>query len=338
VKNNTNPLSSRIISTAFRVPKQVVTNDDLAAVMETSDEWIEQRSGIKQRRYVDNAEGSVGLAEPAAREAIEKAGLALTDIDLVIYASLSPDIDAPGNAPLLCDRLGLVGCAAFDIRNQCSGFLYGLSTADAYIRSGGARNVLLIGAEVHSTGLEFNTRGRGVSVLFGDGAGAVVLSGSDEPGRGLLSINLHAEGKYEDKLRVYAPSVVSKPRFAPDWKQSDAANYPEMDGKYVFKHAVTRMAESITEALADIGATPSDISMLIPHQANLRINQMVAKVLELDESSVVNNIQRYGNTTAATIPILLSETLAEGRIKEGDLVCFAAFGAGFTWGAALMRW
>lgn len=338
MKTNQFPVRSRIVSAAFRVPSTVVTNDDLAAVMDTSDEWIQQRSGIEQRRYVDDDQGSVALAEPAAREAIAKAGLEIGDIDLVICASLSPDIDAPGNAALLCDRLGLVGCAGFDVRNQCSGFLYSLATADSYIRTGGARNVLVVGSEIHSTGLEFNDHGRQVTVLFGDGAGVVVVSGCDDEERGLLSINLHAEGKYEDKLRVYAPTVVSKPRFKPDWQNADPANYPEMDGKYVFRHAVTRMAESIHEALAEIGATPADISLLVPHQANLRINQMVAKVLELGDDAVVNNIQRYGNTTAATIPILLAETLQAGRIKEGDLVCFAAFGAGFTWGAALVRW
>lgn len=332
------PTRSAILSTAFRVPDTIMTNDELATVMDTSDEWIQQRSGIRERRYVNNDQGAAGLAEGAAREAVERAGLNLSDIDLVICATLSPDVDFPGNSSLLCAKLGLDNVAAFDIRNQCSGFLYMLSIADQYIRTGGAKHVLIAGTEVHSTGLEFNDRGRAVTVLFGDGAGVAIVGASPDGERGLVSVNLHAEGKYADKLALEGPSALRKPRIPVDWKKSDAYHYPQMNGKYVFKHAVTRMAESITEVVADAGFETSDIDMLVPHQANLRINQMVADILKIEASHTANNIERYGNTTAATIPILLTETVDAGRIHSGDLVCLAAFGAGFTWGAALLRW
>jgi 3-oxoacyl-[acyl-carrier-protein] synthase-3 len=332
------PERSNILATAFRVPETAVTNDELAAVMDTSDDWIRKRSGIEQRHYVDNDQGSSALAEEAAREAIAKAGLGLGDIDLVVCATLSSDVDFPGNSSLVCERLGLAGVPAFDVSNQCSGFLYMLAIADQYIRTGGARHVLIIGSEVHSTGLDYTDRGRGVTVLFGDGAGAAVIGPSTDPERGLLAIKLHAEGAYAEKLCLIGPSGRRKPRIPEDWTPADAYHYPVMDGKYVFKHAVTRMAETIVEVLEATGMSAGDIDMLVPHQANLRINQMVASVLEIDESHTANNIQRYGNTTAATIPILLTETVDEGRIKPGDLVCVAAFGAGFTWGAALLRW
>jgi 3-oxoacyl-[acyl-carrier-protein] synthase-3 len=332
------PSRSAILASAFRVPETAVTNDDLATVMDTSDEWIQQRSGIRERHYVDNDQGASELAAIAARQAVEQAGLTLADIDLVICATLSPDVDFPGNSSLLCDRLGLVGVPAFDIRNQCSGFLYLLAIADQYIRTGGARHVLIAGTEVHSTGLDYSDRGRGVTVLFGDGAGVAVVGPSPDGERGLLSINLHAEGKHADKLCLEGPSALCKPRFPVDWKITDDYHYPKMNGKYVFRHAVTRMSECIMEVVEAAGCTVGDIDMLLPHQANLRINQMVADILKLDESRTANNIDRYGNTTAATIPILLTETVEAGRIKPGDLVCMASFGAGFTWGAALMRW
>ncbi|RMF24525.1 MAG: ketoacyl-ACP synthase III [Deltaproteobacteria bacterium] len=334
------PARSRILGCGFKVPDMVVTNDDLAPIVDTSDEWVRQRSGIVERHYVDNDEGSVALAEDAVVQALARAGVEIGEVDAVICCTLSPDVDFPGNSALLHGRLGLRPLLAFDVRNQCSGFVYALAIADHLIRSGAARHVLVVGSEVHSSGLDFEgPRGRDVTVLFGDGAGAVVIGPSDREDRGFLTFKLHAEGKYADKLCVIGPSHRRRPRLdlsvAPP---EDDYVFPKMEGRYVFKHAVTRMGEVIREALDDVGATVDDLDMLLPHQANLRINQLVAMGLGIGEERMANNIDRYGNTTAATIPILLTETLDEGRIREGDLVCFAAFGAGFTWAAALARW
>ena len=332
------PARSHILGAGFEVPETVVTNDDLSKILDTDDAWIQQRSGIRERHYVDNAEGSAPLAEKAARTAIANAGIAVEDIDLILCGSLSPDVDFPGNAAFVQERLGLAGRPAFDIRNQCSGFLYMLAMADQYIRTGGARHVLVIGSEVHSSGLEFADRSRHVTVLFGDGAGAVVVGPSPSAERGLLTMNLHSEGAFADKLCLLGPGSLHKPRLAKEWTPADIYGWPQMDGRFVFRHAVTRMTESIEEALAAIGKTKEDIAMVLPHQANLRINQLVAMGLGFGDDRMANNIERYGNTTAATIPILLTETWNAGRIKEGDLVCLAAFGAGFTWGAALYAW
>lgn len=332
------PLRSQILGAGFEVPETVVTNDDLSTILDTTDAWIQQRSGVRERHYVDAAEGSVPMAERAARSAATKAGIEIEQIDLILCASLSPDIDFPGNAALLQARLGLAGRPALDVRNQCSGFLYMLAMADQYIRTGGARYVLVVGSEVHSSGLEFADRSRHVTVLFGDGAGAVVVGPAPSSEQGLLTVNMHSEGAFAEKLCLAGPGSLHKPRLAKDWTPDDIYTWPQMDGKFVFRHAVTRMTESIEEALAAIGSTKEDISMMIPHQANLRINQLVAMGLGLGEDRLANNIDRYGNTTAATIPILLTETWEAGRLCKGDLVCFAAFGAGFTWGAALYRW
>lgn len=332
------PMRSHILGSGFEVSKTIVTNDELSTVLDTDDAWIQKRSGIRERHYVDDAEGSVPLADRAARRAIEKAGIRVVDIDLILCGTLSPDIDFPGNSALLQERLGLAGKPALDIRNQCSGFLYMLAIADQYVRSGGAKYVLIVGSEVHSSGLEFQDRSRHVTVLFGDGAGAVVVGPSPSPDRGLLTINLHSEGAFAEKLCLLGPGSLHKPRLPKDWTSSDIYGWPQMDGQFVFKHAVTRMTQCIEEALAAIGKTKDDISMVIPHQANLRINQLVAMGFGFGDDRMANNIDRYGNTTAATIPILLTETWEAGRIKDGDLVCFAAFGAGFTWAAALFRW
>jgi len=332
------PERSHILGSGFEVPRTIVTNDELSKILDTDDAWIQQRSGIRERHYVDDAEGSAPLAERAARRAIAKAGISPDEIGLILCGTLSPDIDFPGNSAFLQQRLGLAGIPAFDIRNQCSGFLYMLAIADQYIRTGGARYVLVVGSEVHSSGLEFADRSRHVTVLFGDGAGAVVVGASPSPGRGLLTINLHSEGQFAEKLCLLGPGSLHKPRLAKDWTPADIYGWPQMDGRFVFRHAVTRMTECIEEALAVVGRTKEDLSMVLPHQANLRINQLVAMGLELGDDRMANNIDRYGNTTAATIPILLTETWESGRIKEGDLVCLAAFGAGFTWGAALYSW
>lgn len=331
---------SRVLGWGFRVPDFIVTNDDLAPVVDTSDEWIQQRTGIRERRYVSDGDGSVALAEGAARDAMRMAGIRAEDVDLMICGSLSPDIDWPGNVSLLQERLGIPPVTGFDVRNQCSAFVYGMAVADQYILSGGARHVLLVGSEVHSSGLDFaGARGRDVTVLFGDGAGAVVIGPSDEPDRGLLAFNLHADGRHAGRLMVEGPSCRQRPRLRDEQLPPESAFvYPVMQGRHVFKNAVEGMASSIKEVAEQAGIGVDDIAMLLPHQANLRINEFVASTLGFGESRVANNIDRYGNTTAATIPILLCETAAAGRLERGSLVCFVAFGAGFTWGAALYRW
>ncbi len=332
------PRRTTILGAGACLPDRVVTNDDLAGVMDTNHEWIEKRSGIHERRYVDNHEGSVPLAEKAARQALEQAGIEAGDLDMVICATLSQDVDFPGNSSLLQERLGIPGTMAFDVHNQCSGFLYSLALADSYVRTGGARHVLVVGSEVHSSGIEFADRSRHVTVLFGDGAGAVVVGPSPDGERGIVAMNLCAQGAYAEKLCTLGPGSRWKPRVRSEQVPEDIFIWPQMEGKFVFRHAVTRMTEAVNEVLEQTGHQADDIDMFLPHQANLRINQLVGMGLNIGEDRMANNIERCGNTTAATIPILLTETLAAGRIKTGDLVCLAAFGAGFTWGAALLRW
>jgi 3-oxoacyl-[acyl-carrier-protein] synthase-3 len=332
-------VNSRILGIGHHVPDRVVTNADLTRLMDTSDEWIQQRTGIRERRYISCDTGPADLGARAARDALAAAGAAAADVDLILFGTLSPDIDFPGGASLLQRNLGLRGTAAMDVRNQCSGFLYMLAVADKFIRTGGARRVLVVGAEVHSTGIDLSTLGREVAVIFGDGAGAVVLGPEADPRRGILSTHLHSEGKYAEKLMVELPSSRLRPRIAEDLLDHPGSRlWPRMEGRYVFKHAVNRFTEVIGEALATNGLTPADIDLLIPHQANLRISQLVAMGFELPEEKVFNNIQRYGNTTAASIPIALHEAVESGRVRPGSLVCLAAFGAGFTWAAAIVRW
>ncbi len=332
-------LRTHILGVGMAVPPRVVTNEDLSRVMDTTDEWIQQRTGIRERHHIDRDLGATDLGKLAAEEALRAANLTIDDIDLIIFATLSPDIDWPSCACLLAGKLGARAIPAFDVKNQCSGFLYSLASADALIRAGRARHALVVGGEIHSTGLDLTTRGREVAVIFGDGAGAVVLGPSPSPERGLLSSHLHAEGKYAEKLWLEAAASRDSPRIRVEQLDgSDPAAFPRMQGKFVFKHAVTRFPEVIGEAVRANGLEVKDIDLLIPHQANLRINQFVAASLELDESKVVNNIDRYGNTTAASIPIALYEALRDGRIRPGAVVCLAAFGAGFTWAASLLRW
>ena len=332
-------VNARILGVGHHVPANVVTNDDLMRVMDTTDEWIQQRTGIRQRHFVAEDAGPADLAIHAAREALDEAKVAPADLDLILLGTLSPDIDFPASASLLQRHLGVGGMPVMDVRNQCSGFLYMLATADAYIRSGAARHVLVVGAETHSTGLDLSTEGREVGVIFGDGAGAVVLGPEPHPKRGILSTHLHSEGKYAEKLMVEPPSSRVMPRVSADMLTGPGSRlWPRMEGRYVFKHAVTRFTEVINEALEANGLTATDIDLLIPHQANLRISQLVAMGFELPEEKVFNNIQRYGNTTAASIPIALYEARKEGRVPAGSLTCLASFGAGFTWGAALVRW
>jgi len=333
------PVNSRILGIGHYVPERVVSNDDLTKVMDTSAEWLPQRTGIRERHYISADGGPADLGARAARDALASAGVAATDLDLILLGTLSPDVDFPSSAALLQRNLGIRGTPVMDVRNQCSGFVYMLAVADKFIRTGGARRVLVVGAEVHSTGIDLSTLGREVAVIFGDGAGAVVLGPEANPQRGILSTHLHSEGKYAEKLMVEVPSSRMRPRVSEELlDQPGSRLWPRMEGRYVFKHAVNRFTEVINEALAANGLTSADIDLLIPHQANLRISQLVAMGFELPEERVFNNIQRYGNTTAASIPIALHEAIESGRVPPGALICLAAFGAGFTWAAALMRW
>lgn len=333
--------SSKIAGIGHYVPENVVTNDDLSKVMDTNDEWITERTGIKERRWIDPKTGDTPstMGTKAARVAIERAGLTPDDIDFIIFATLSPDYYFPGPGVMVQDQLGIKEIGALDVRNQCSGFIYSLSIADQFIKTGMYKNVLVIGAENHSGGLERSTRGRGVTVIFGDGAGAVVVQRNEEEGNGILSTHLHSEGKHAKELALEGPSTL---RWVPEIIEAndpeDSSYYPHMNGNFVFKHAVTRFMEVIGEALMTNSCKPEDISLMIPHQANLRISQFVQKKLGLSDDQVYNNIMRYGNTTAASIPIAMSEAWQEGKINPGDLVCLAAFGSGFTWASALIRW
>ena len=330
-------IRSEVISTGFYVPERVITNDDLAAQMDTSDEWIRQRSGIEERRWVGEDEGGSDLAVRATRMALERAGLEPADLDCLIVATLSPDHFFPGTGVFLQRKLGLRGIPCLDVRNQCSGFIYGLSVADAWVRLGQYRRVLLVGTEVHSTGLDVSTEGRDTAVLFGDGAGVAILGPTEDAERGVLSVHIHADGAHAEKLWVEAPASRYHPLLAHEYIDK-GMHRPRMDGREVFKHAVVRMPEAVHEALEVNGLQVEDIDLLIPHQANLRISQGVQKVLGLPDEKVLNNIQKYGNTTAASIPIALHEAVEDGKIGRGDLVCLAAFGSGFTWGSALIRW
>lgn len=319
------------------VPDRVVTNEELTRYMDTSDEWITQRTGIKERRWVEPGTGASDLALVASRRALDAAGWKPTDVEAIVYATLSSDHMFPGDGCFLNAKLGLPGVPALDVRNQCTGFLYGLSVADAWIRSGAYRRVLLVGAEVHSTGLDVSTRGRDVAVLFGDGAGAAALEATDDPDRGVLSSHLHADGRFARELWTDAPGSVYQPRVTAEMITSGAI-YPHMEGQKVFKHAIVKMPEVMREALAKNGLSARDLKVLIPHQANLRISEVVQRALGLRDDQVFNNIQRYGNTTAASIPLCLAEAIPALGVSRGDLVGLCAFGAGFTWASALVRW
>jgi len=327
---------ARIIGTGRALPKRVVRNEELTRLMDTSDEWIVQRTGVRERRYVDPGTGSSHLGAEAAAKAIAAAGLTVNDIDLIVFATLSPDHVFPGNGVLVQHQLGMRSVGALDVRDQCTGFVYGLSVAEAYVKGGFHDRVLVIGAEVQSTGLDFSTKGRDVAVIFGDGAGAVVV-GPAEPGRGILSSHLHSEGKYARELWLESPSFLDNPWITHEMIDA-GRHFPKMNGRYVFTHAVRRFPEVIREALEKNGLAVEDLSLLIPHQANLRITQAVGAALQLPEGKVYSNVERYGNTTAASIPIALDECVEQGRIREGDIVCLASFGSGFTWASALLRW
>ena len=333
--------NSKITGLGYYVPKNVVTNNDLKEFMDTSDEWIQERTGIKERRWIDkNTEDTTAvMGVKAAKIAIERAGLTKDDIDFIVFATLSPDMYFPGGGVQVQDLLDMPTIGALDVRNQCSGFIYALSVADQFIKTGMYKNILVIGSENHSGGLERSTRGRGVTVIFGDGAGAAVLSRSQETGKGILSSHLHSEGKHAKELVLEGPSTQ---RWVPEILEAnnpeDVSYYPHMNGQFVFKHAITRFSEAINEGLQANNLQKEDIDMLIPHQANLRIAQFIQNKFKLSDDKVYNNIQKYGNTTAASIIIALTEAWENGKIKENDLVVLAAFGSGFTWGSVIIRW
>ncbi len=324
------------------VPENVVTNDDLSKLMDTNDEWITERTGIKERRHIKKGDGNTtaSMGVKAAKIAIERAGISKDDIDLIVFATLSPDYYFPGCGVQVQEMLEIDTCPALDVRNQCSGFIYAVSVADQFIKTGMYKNVLVIGSENHSGGLDFTTRGRSVSVIFGDGAGAAVLTRSDHNGQGILSSHLHSEGKHALELSLKGPSTNHwVPEIIAENPQGDdIPYYPYMNGQFVFKNAIQRFSEVINEGLKENGLSVSDIDMLIPHQANLRISQFVQQKFKLADDKVYNNIQKYGNTTAASIPIALTEAWEQGKVKEGDTVVLAAFGSGFTWGSAIIKW
>ncbi|MCZ2395528.1 MAG: ketoacyl-ACP synthase III [Chitinophagales bacterium] len=349
-------IRSRIAGIGMYVPQNVFTNNDLARYMDTSDEWITERTGIKERRYADRTgETTTTMGVEAAKIAIERAGITARDIDFIVFATLSPDYYFPGCGVLLQRAMQMKEVGALDVRNQCSGFVYALSVADQFIKSGMYKNVLVVGAEKHSFGLDFSTRGRNVAVIFGDGAGAVVLQPTEKENQGILSTHLHSDGASAEILAMYNPGThanhwVKETKLA-DFDDAEigemffshamidkAQTYPFMDGKSVFKVAVEKFPEVIKESLDANNLQTTDINLLIPHQANLRISQFVQKKLQLRDDQVFNNIQKYGNTTAASIPIALCEAWEQGKVKEGDLICLAAFGSGFTWASALLRW
>jgi 3-oxoacyl-[acyl-carrier-protein] synthase-3 len=353
--------NSIIAGVGHYVPEKVVKNSDLEKVMDTSNEWIVERTGIEERRYGEkHVETSTTMGARAAEMAIEDAGISKEDVDFIIFATLSPDYYFPGNGVLLQRELGITNTeiGALDIRNQCSGFVYGLSVADQFVKTGMYKNILIVGGEMHSMGLDYSTRGRNVTVIFGDGAGAVVLQPSDKPNKGILTTHMHSNGTYAEKLAFTCPGAhggyyqkytqedtdygfpenVLGELFVTQKMLDEGMLYPYMEGQFVFKTAVVKFPEVILEAFRKSGESLQDLKLLIPHQANLRISQFVQRRLGLKDEQIWNNIQRYGNTTAASIPIALSEAVKADVVNDGDLVCLAAFGSGFTWASALIRW
>jgi 3-oxoacyl-[acyl-carrier-protein] synthase-3 len=331
---------SKISGLGFYVPDNVVTNDDLSKIMDTNDEWIQERTGIHERRHIVRGEDTTTtMGVKAAKIAIERSGVSNGDIDFIIFATISPDYYFPGPGVELQKELGMKTIGALDIRNQCSGFVYALSVADQFIKTGMYKNILIVASEVQSLGLDMTTRGRGVSVIFGDGAGAAVLSRSNDESR-IFSTHLHSEGEHSKELAVLAPGMGGRwvTDILADNNPDDESYYPYMNGQFVFKHAVVRFSEVINEGLQANNLKVSDIDMLIPHQANLRISQFIQKKFGLNDEQVFNNIQKYGNTTAASIPIALTEAWEQGKIKKGDTVVLAAFGSGFTWASAIIKW
>ncbi|MAE70085.1 MAG: 3-oxoacyl-ACP synthase [Gemmatimonadetes bacterium] len=320
------------------VPDRIVTNDDLAKRFDTSDEWIRQRTGIEERRYAEEGIGTSDLAKEAAVRAAADAGIEIEQIDFIILGTLSPDHHFPGTACYLQPKLELAGVPCLDIRQQCTGWVYGMTLADSLIKTGPYQNILLVGSEVHSHALHFDDAGRDVTVIFGDGAGAAIVSPAPEGSeRGVLAHALHADGRHADRLCYRLFDISRIPLADAEYLESVENAWPYMEGRHVFKEAVVRMPEVVREVLASTGHTIDDIDLLVPHQANLRINEYVVSSLGIAPEKVINNIQRFGNTTAASIPIALDEARRNGQVSQGDLVCLVAFGAGFTWGAVTLR-
>ena len=332
---------SKITGLGYYVPDNVVTNEDLSKIIDTNDEWIQERTGIQERRHIIKGQDTTTtMGVKAAKIAIERSGIAPNDIDFIVFATISPDYYFPGPGVALQKELGLRTIGALDVRNQCSGFIYALSVADQYIKTGMYKNILVVGSELQSIGLDMTTRGRNVSVIFGDGAGAAILSREEDLTKGILSTHLHSEGEHALELAVASPGMGGRwvSDILDENNPDDVSYFPYMNGQFVFKHAITRFSEVIHEGLEANNLKVSDIDMLIPHQANLRISQFIQKKLNLSDDQVFNNIQKFGNTTAASIPIALTEAWELGKIKSGDTVVLAAFGSGFTWASAIIKW
>lgn len=332
--------NSRIVGLGHYVPENIVTNDDLAKIIDTSNEWIIERTGIEERRFINpETDTLANMAAKATNMALKRSGVAKESIDFIVFATITPDYFFPGSGVLLQRELGLQGIGALDIRNACSGFIYALSVADQFIKTGMYKNILVIGGEIQSTALDVSTRGRNTAVIFGDGVGAAILQPTEDTNKGILSTHLHADGDYAEELYVKDPgSSRTREERQPEQILDTSGFKVHMNGSTVFKHAVVKFSDVINEALTTNNKQKEDIDLLIPHQANLRISQFIQKKLELPDHKVYNNIMRYGNTTAGSIPIAMSEAWAEGKIKEGDLICLAAFGSGFTWASALIQW
>tara|TARA_B100000686_G_scaffold354666_1_gene466260 strand:+ start:27787 stop:28794 length:1008 start_codon:yes stop_codon:yes gene_type:complete len=333
--------TSKIVGLGKFLPDNVVTNQDLTKIMDTSNEWIVERTGIEERRHIKKGDGNStsSMGVKAAKIALERAGINAKQIDLILFATLSPDYYMPGSGVLVQDLLNIPTCPAMDIRNQCSGFVYSLATADQFIKTGMYKNILIIGSEVHSGALDMSTKGRNISVIFGDGAGAAVVTRSNVKKSEILSSHLHSEGQHAEELSMIGPNTLRwVPQIISENDPNDLSYYPYMNGQAVFKNAVMRFSEVINAGLEHNNLEVEDISLLIPHQANLRISQFIQRKFGLREGQVYNNIMRYGNTTAASIPIALTEAWEEGKLKDGDLIVLAAFGAGFTWGSNIIRW
>ena len=331
---------ARIASAGMCVPDQVVTNADLAVRMDTTDEWIQQRTGIKQRHWIEAGQTPADLADAACKQALERAGCEIADVDCILLSTLSSQHDFPGTSFFLHEQIGAGSVPCIDLRAQCTGFLYALQFADSLVVSGRYQRILVVGCEVHSTGIDISTEGRDVAVIFGDGAGAVIVETNeddDDPSE-ILSVKLHADGKHARRLWIEGPSSAEWPVRITHEMIEEKRHFPRMDGRYVFKHAVTRMPQVLSETLDDAGIKLDDVNLFLFHQANLRINEAVASRLEIPPRKVFNNIQRYGNCSAASIPMLLAEVQEQGLVERGQLIAMAGFGSGFTWGGAVLRW
>jgi 3-oxoacyl-[acyl-carrier-protein] synthase-3 len=333
-------MRSKIVGTGMCVPDRVVTNDDLAARMDTSDEWIQQRTGIVERRWISPGQTPSELGRKAVEQALEQANLEVADIDCLLLATLSSQHDFPGTSFFVHEELDMGETPCVDLRAQCSGFLFALNIADGLISSGKYKRVVVMGCEVHSTGLDISTEGRDVSVIFGDGAGAVILEAQpdESDAASVLEVRMHAQGKFARKLWIEAPSSANVPSRLTHEMIDDRRIYPHMEGRYVFKHAVVRMPEVLQESLAAAHLKLEDIDLFLFHQANIRINEAVAQRMGIPEKKLFNNIQKYGNCSAASIPMLLAEATRNGRLSSGQLVSMTAFGSGFTWASAIVRW